>query len=716
MGLVFEGRFAANDVLLDYDLRDLEVVAGPQGSLLYAVNGQNGGLSVFTLDATGIPQLIDSLYHRVSGLGVGTFDLGADNLLTLGGTRGDRLVQYQIEQDGSLSSRPDKPLPGASPDGLGVLITVELDLGHSAVYASGTSTGSGATLMGWHLDSAGQVVSAVATAGSDASYALSGSVVMAATSSQILLVADDSGLGLRSFGVDAHSGALSLLDTFGPTQGLGVNIPTALQVCDAFGSRWVILGAAGSSSVSLLQLAEDGSLSLQDHLIDTLQTRFAGVTALEVVQVEEHVFVLAAGRDNGMSLFRLAPGGQLIHVQSLIHNGDLGLQNITALEAAVIGDQLQFFVSSERAAGIACFSIDLDSLGAVAQISDSGTVLAGTSGDDVLVGQNTQSTLHGAAGDDLLLAGLGGGVLNGGAGADIFVLRPAGDPLVIEDFEPGQDQIDMSYFPGLRNPGQLQVQTLPDGIQLQWGDTEITLHSADGTPLTLQDLWPNGFAVPDRVQLGETLPAGTYYGTSGADVLNGTVKHDQIRGRAGNDTLNGEDGNDQLWGGTGRDLLNGGQGQDRLWGRAGHDDLKGGGGNDQLQGGAGQDILAGAQGQDSLAGNGGADQLFGNRGGDHLHGNAGRDVLVGGRGDDQLTGGAGRDVFVFGRRHGRDSITDFTPSSDHIDLSTLGGGVDRFGDLKLRQRGDDVLIVTGEGKIWIEDLQRNDLSADDFIF
>jgi len=99
-----------------------------------------------------------------------------------------------------------------------------------------------------------------------------------------------------------------------------------------------------------------------------------------------------------------------------------------------------------------------------------------------------------------------------------------------------------------------------------------------------------------------------------------------------------------------------------------------------------------------------------------LHGNAGRDVLVGGRGDDQLTGGGGRDVFVFGHKHGRDSISDFTPGRDHIDLSTLGGGLDRFGDLKLRQRGDDVLIVTGEGKIWLEDLQRNDLGADDFIF
>lgn len=39
MGLVFEGRFAANDVLLNYDLRDQEVVVGPQGSWLYTVNG-----------------------------------------------------------------------------------------------------------------------------------------------------------------------------------------------------------------------------------------------------------------------------------------------------------------------------------------------------------------------------------------------------------------------------------------------------------------------------------------------------------------------------------------------------------------------------------------------------------------------------------------------------------------------------------------------------
>lgn len=62
-------------------------------------------------------------------MAIGTFDLGADNLLTLGGTQGQQVEQYPIELDGSLSSRPDSPLPGVNPEGLGVLSTVELNQG-----------------------------------------------------------------------------------------------------------------------------------------------------------------------------------------------------------------------------------------------------------------------------------------------------------------------------------------------------------------------------------------------------------------------------------------------------------------------------------------------------------------------------------------------------------------------------------------------------------
>ena len=497
--------------------------------------------------------------------------------------------------------------------------------------------------MGWRLDEAGQVLEVVATSGSDAAYNLSGAVALApvageaASDSQYLLAADGGSLGLRSFQIDGQSGALTLVDTFGPDQGLGVAIPTALRVFAAFGTRWVILGAAGSSSLSVLQLGDDGSLNLKDHLIDNLQTRFAGLTALEVVQVEGHAFVVAAGSDDGLSLFRLLPGGQLVHVKSLPHDSGLGLQNVSALEATVMGGQIQIFASSQGAAEISWFSIGLDSLGTVIEASDSSADLTGTSGDDLLVGYNGQVTLHGAAGDDVLLAGSGGGALTGGAGPDIFVLCPTSDRLQISDFEVGHDQIDMSLFTGLRSSGQMQVQTLTDGIQLQWDNTEITVYSADGAPLTLQDLWPNGFIAPDRMPLRETLDSGVEYGSSGDDQLNGSGQHDQIDGLGGNDTLSGGGGGDKLGGGDGRDVLTGGKGTDRLWGQAGDDVLKGGGGRDRLYGGTGQDILSG------------------------------------GRGRDELTGGAGRDVFIFGGGHGRDSITDFSPGNDHINLSTLGG-------------------------------------------
>lgn len=739
MDLVFEGQFGANDALLDYDLRDLEIAQGPLGSWLYAVNGQNGGLSVFALDATMAPQLIGSLYHSVSGLGLGGVDLGGAGLLTLGGTRGNQLVQYQIEQGGSLSPPQHSLLSGLGDQGLGSVISVDLDQGRSAVYASVEMPGEGSLLMGWQQGSEGQVLGRVATLGSEAGYDLSGRVVLATvggagSGADFLLVADSGGLGLRSFRINEVSGALTLADTFGPDQGLGLATPTALQALTAFGANWAILGAAGSSSLSVLRLGDDGSLSLNDHLIDSRQTRFGGLTALEVVQVEGHVFVLAAGRDDGLSLFRLVPGGQLVHVQSLAHDPGLGLQNVTALEATVMGGQIQIFASSGSTGGIARFSVALDSLGTVIEASGNSVELTGTGGDDLLLGRGSQATLWGAAGDDVLLSGSGGGVLHGGAGADIFVLCPARSGLQISDFEVGRDQIDMSHFTGLRSPGQLQIQILTNGIRLEWDNTEITVHSADGTSLTLQDLWPNGFIAPDRMPLGETLPTGIEYGSGGADRLNGDDGDNQIQGLGGHDTLNGGGGRDQLWGDDGDDVLNGGGGRDRLWGgmgedhlqggkaadqlwgQAGGDVLKGGGGRDRLYGGTGEDVLSGGRGRDSLLGGEGADQLFGKGGRDQLQGGAGRDVLTGGRGRDQLSGGAERDVFVFARHHGRDRISDFTPGSDQIDLSALRGEITHFGDLLLRQRGDDVLIVSGEGGIWLLDLQRSDLGGDDFIF
>lgn len=62
----------------------------------------------------------------------------------------------------------------------------------------------------------------------------------------------------------------------------------------------------------------------------------------------------------------------------------------------------------------------------------------------------------------------------------------------------------------------------------------------------------------------------------------------------------------------------------------------------------------------------------GTPGRDTLTGTAGDDVINGGEGSDTITTGAGHDVLVYNNlRDGLDTVTDFTPGSDRIDLSSL---------------------------------------------
>ncbi|MCT7979863.1 calcium-binding protein [Laspinema olomoucense] len=172
------------------------------------------------------------------------------------------------------------------------------------------------------------------------------------------------------------------------------------------------------------------------------------------------------------------------------------------------------------------------------------------------------------------------------------------------------------------------------------------------------------------------------------DLLYGNQGQDTIRGDAGDDTAYGGQGDDWIEGGLGADLLFGDKGNDTVSGQEGNDTIYGGEGNDSLSGGKDNDLIFGNQGDDTIDGGSGDDTLYGGQGNDTMNGGTGNDILLGDRGNDILTGGEGADTFRFeyfpqegeavvpvanaenGNIFGLDTITDFTPVEDKIQLDS----------------------------------------------
>ena len=225
-------------------------------------------------------------------------------------------------------------------------------------------------------------------------------------------------------------------------------------------------------------------------------------------------------------------------------------------------------------------------------------VLAGTRGDDVLVGTEGRDIFAGGAGDDDV-RGLGGN--------DVVIDGDGDDTIDAGDGD------DLVFFVSGRN----EIAAGP-------GDDHVSAH--------------RGAATVDTPQ--------TVSGGEGDDELSGSQGADRITGEAGNDVISGL---------RGPDLIFGGPGNDRARGNRGDDYLDGGGGDDVLFGGEisglpreydGYDVLLGRAGDDRLAGGWQKDRLFGGVGADRLRGGAHADHLAGGAGRDDVAGEAGDDLLL----------------------------------------------------------------------
>ena len=343
--------------------------------------------------------------------------------------------------------------------------------------------------------------------------------------------------------------------------------------------------------------------------------------------------------------------------------------------------------------------------------------LNGNDGNDILHGGDGDDKLHGDGGDDELYGGAGNDMLEGNAGNDMLFGEAGMDVL---DGGMGMDELDG----GAGNDTIKDSDLEPDIIE--GGDGIDTLDYSGIAATALQ------------TNLAESsLHVSLTDGESGTDILTNIMNGDytfideisgieNVTGSMGPDHLVGNDGDNVLIGGDGVDVINGGAGNDTIHGEsvnaegAVEDDSN----NDLLHGGAGSDTLVSADNATPTLNSVGGIQDEGDigsspptssgfenlRGGTTLTGNAGDNVLDGTSGDNTLigdpTGDAnrkrGKDTFVVWIRNGgSDTIRDFQSSPDGtttvIDRIVVKRGATVEGESKAEDTDTDgqIRITTG---------------------
>ncbi|MDG4647055.1 calcium-binding protein [Roseibacterium sp. SDUM158017] len=684
-GITFLGQFQSGHGTLDLGITSITVRPTASGAMLYTSSGAFGGMAAYQL-AAGPATLADHAYFEAGWTAAGLWEpvqsgMGGAFLAVAGsGTAG--LWGYALAADGTLG---EATRLSDLPQDMGAIRDLAAHDG-GWTYIVDAATGSvgayGLTLT--DLQPLFTVADTAATYAADVFRV----EAVATAGGNYVLMASEGESGVTAF--RAEAGGLVATGSMGANEGLGVMIPTAMEVVEIAGRHFALVASApdtgSSGALSVLELTQGGALIPTDHVTDTLATRFGRIQAIEVIAAAGRTHVLAGGGDDGLSLFVLLPNGRLHLLEVIAHDGQNGLANVTALAGWADGDVLQIYAASETTGGVAMFKLALNGAGMTVTAPHPGGVTQGGPSGDVIVGGAGHDLLRGLGGGDIIEDGAGADTLEGGAGADRFILRGDGEMDVITDFEPGADVLDLSDWAFLYDAAQLGIAPSASGATVTWRDEILLVQRTGGGPLSEAEILAAVLDAPQRQPFLELLgPSGLVLdGTAGADVLEGGTQDDTLNGNAGNDILRGLAGADRLWGGDGEDRLEGGTGPDSLEGGAGTDALFGEDDADVLRGGDGDDGLDGGTGDDTLDGGAGVDWLFGRGGNDLLRGGTETDALFGGDGDDSIEGGGGDDGLDGGA--GRDTLDG-------------GGGIDwLFGgpDGDVLRGGADLDALFGE--------------------
>ncbi|MCB6178383.1 M10 family metallopeptidase C-terminal domain-containing protein [Rhodobacter sp. Har01] len=612
--------------------------------MLYSITRAGGGVLALEIDA-GMTQVgMISLAATTILPAPGTLDLmpfAGQTVLVTSGANQARTLTYRLETDGTFDRwiRPIGSLAG--------VISAETWVqtgGQTYFYGARANDGS------IHAFSCGQDGTMTLLQELEAGPDLQGIDIRKMTAVSIggqpyVIALSLAGDRVTSYAVGAD-GRLTEAGRIGAAAGLGMSDPTAVAAIESGGRSFLVVASASSSSLSVLEIAANGRLSVTDHVIDTLDTRFAGVSAVAAVNLGDRAFVVAGGGDGGLHLFALLPDGRLVLTATLLDTPELALEAITALEARVVNGQIEVFVAGEGT-GISRLRLDPGALAPTLAGTAGADSLTGGAAGDLILGGAGNDVLAGEAGADILVDGAGSDTLSGGAGADVFVLDADGATDRIADFQVGIDRIDLSSWGRVHDAADLTITPTATGCTVGWRGEVLEIFSSNGLPilaatLARTTLFPLWHEPPAR-----TNADGRFIGTEAADLIYGTAGDDVFLASPGSDTIDG---------GEGRDLvdfsalsvglsvsLSEAQAVPMAVEATGQpvyvaiEDLAGTRFADTLTGNAVNNLLLGNDGADMLLGLAGNDQLFGGEGNDTLRGGAGADRLDGGNGKDFAT-------------------------------------------------------------------------------
>jgi hypothetical protein len=365
---------------------------------------------------------------------------------------------------------------------------------------------------------------------------------------------------------------------------------------------------------------------------------------------------VAAWTDNSQTLGDAS--GKAVHARIFLNDGTPIGSEFLLNKASVTGDQ---FAPSLQSVGTAIYAswtdgaVDGSGSGIRTAVFNAAAYQAGDGGESWL-GFSVADTITGGAGNDTIDGRAGADSINGGGGNDFIIGGDGGDAM---NGGPGFDSV--SWY-GAGGPALVN--------------------------LTNQAL--NAFAAQ-----GDTVAAfEAYYLTDSGDVFVNDANGGYVYGFAGADSITGGAGVDFIEGGTGADTIDGGPGFDYVsyanaaagvrldftnpatnTGEAVGDAIAN---VEAFYLSANTDVFIGQTGQNFVFAGAGNDELFGGvNANDWLFGEADNDFISGGNFDDLMSGGSGADRYAFTSwvGNGFDSILDFTPGQDKIQLTGAGFGL-----------------------------------------